>query len=299
MIDQIGDLKQAHMDIPIPDSLEQTVLNALGEFRAKDIKRLRRYKSIALATASLAAAFAIFVAGINISPTFAAAMSELPVIGNLVKVLIFREYILEYESYKLYLQVPGIEGMKNAELQNSLNLKYLEESKVLYEAFMKELAQIEANGGGNLGVSSGSVIKTDTEYLLVIGRYVVNTVGSSSTTFQYDTVDKVNGLLITLPSLFIDDRYIEIISENIQQQMIDQYRVNPAKFYWVKGIPQNSSITLFEAIQAYQNFYINDEGKLIISFDKYEVAPGSMGIVEFEIPTEVLSQILVSNDYLQ
>lgn len=299
MADQIGNLKHAYMDIPIPDSLEQTVLNALGEFHAKDIERLRRYKRITLAIASLAAAFAIFVAGINTSPTFAAAMSELPVIGNLVKVLIFREYILEDESYKLNLQVPGIEGMKNTELQNSLNLKYLEESKALYEAFMKELAQIEANGGGHLGVSSGSVIKTDTEHLLVIGRYVVNTVGSSSTTFQYDTIDKVNGLLITLPSLFIDDRYIEIISENIQQQMIEQYRVNPARFYWVEGIPQNSIIPLFEAIQAYQNFYINDVGKLIISFDKYEVAPGSMGIVEFEIPTEVLSQILVSNDYLQ
>ena len=33
-------------------------------------------------------------------------------------------------------------------------------------------------------------------------------------------------------------------------------------------------------------------------FDEYEVAPGSMGVVEFEIPTEVLADILVSNEYI-
>jgi len=30
---------------------------------------------------------------------------------------------------------------------------------------------------------------------------------------------------------------------------------------------------------------------LVISFDKYEVGPGYMGIQEFEIPTEVIADI--------
>jgi len=54
----------------------------------------------------------------------------------------------------------------------------------------------------------------------------------------------------------------------------------------------------FKAITAKQQFYISDKGKLVISFDKYEVAPGYMGVVEFEIPTEVLQNILVSNKYI-
>ncbi|MDU5177028.1 RsiV family protein, partial [Clostridium sp.] len=41
------------------------------------------------------------------------------------------------------------------------------------------------------------------------------------------------------------------------------------------------------------------EGKLVISFDKYEVAPGYMGVVEFVIPTEILSDSLVSNEYIK
>lgn len=36
----------------------------------------------------------------------------------------------------------------------------------------------------------------------------------------------------------------------------------------------------------------------MISFDKYEVAPGYMGVVEFEIPTDVLQEDLVSMKYI-
>ncbi|MEG0450770.1 MAG: RsiV family protein, partial [Lysinibacillus sp.] len=55
----------------------------------------------------------------------------------------------------------------------------------------------------------------------------------------------------------------------------------------------------FTAIDAQHEFYITDSGKLMISFDKYEVAPGYMGVVEFEIPTNILQNILVSNEYIQ
>lgn len=37
----------------------------------------------------------------------------------------------------------------------------------------------------------------------------------------------------------------------------------------------------------------------MISFDEYEVGPGYMGVQEFEIPTEVIQDILVSNKYIK
>ncbi|MDE7061582.1 MAG: RsiV family protein, partial [Lachnospiraceae bacterium] len=39
-----------------------------------------------------------------------------------------------------------------------------------------------------------------------------------------------------------------------------------------------------------RNFYLNAENKLVIVFDEYEVAPGSMGMPEFVIPEEVLEE---------
>ena len=57
--------------------------------------------------------------------------------------------------------------------------------------------------------------------------------------------------------------------------------------------------TGYTTIRPDQNFYITEDQKLVISFDKYEVAPGYMGIVTFEIPTEVVKDLLVSDVYIR
>ena len=55
----------------------------------------------------------------------------------------------------------------------------------------------------------------------------------------------------------------------------------------------------FKSISPEQNFYITEASKLMISFDVYEVGPGFMGLVTFEIPTELLQDVLVSNQYIK
>lgn len=54
----------------------------------------------------------------------------------------------------------------------------------------------------------------------------------------------------------------------------------------------------FKQIKDDADFYISDNGELTFVFDKYEVAPGYMGLVEFSVPTEKLSDI-VKDGYLQ
>lgn len=48
----------------------------------------------------------------------------------------------------------------------------------------------------------------------------------------------------------------------------------------------------FEAISPDENFYISESGALTLVFDKYEVAPGYMGALEFEIPTEEIRDVI-------
>ena len=48
----------------------------------------------------------------------------------------------------------------------------------------------------------------------------------------------------------------------------------------------------FQEITDEVNFYVNESGKLVIVFDEYEVAPGYMGAVSFEIPTGILTDII-------
>ncbi|MCY7487509.1 RsiV family protein [Paenibacillus alvei] len=281
---------EQYRDVPIPKELDFIVKKTIKQ-RKKGI--FKHEWLVGTGAAAIA-----FVIGINASPAFAYALSEVPLVGKLVQVLTFREYKIDDGNFTARIEVPALKNLENKSLEHSLNQKYLEESKKLYSDFKKEMESVKQSGGGHLGVDSRYVVKTDNDRILSIGRSYVNTVGSSSTTIKYDTIDKKNQVLITLPSLFIDDRYIKLISDNIKEQMIKQVKDDPDKFYWVAGVP-NTVNSYFENISKDQNFYINNDGKLVISFDKYEVAPGFMGVVEFIIPTNVLTDVLVSQEYIK
>ena len=62
--------------------------------------------------------------------------------------------------------------------------------------------------------------------------------------------------------------------------------------YWTK---EESSYFKYEGITADQNFYFNNDGDLVIVFDKYQIALGSMGCPEFVIPKTLYEGKLLYN----
>lgn len=280
------------MDIEIPAELDDVVYQAIQSHQKKKKPHLK-----VLVGSGVAAALLMIV--LNTNPTLAQNLSTVPVIGNVINVITFVEWNVSEEKHEADIKVPAIYDLGDSELQQSLNEKYLNESKQLYEEFTQEMESLKKQGDGHTGVESGYVVKTDNENILSIGRYIVNTVGSSSTTFKYDTIDKNKQVLLSLPILFKDDHYIEAISENIKEQMKQQMKEDKNKVYWILDAGVENPIDPFEKIKANQNFYINEDNKLVISFDKYEVAPGYMGVVEFIIPSEILSEDLLGNEYIK
>jgi len=292
-------LKREYMNTPIPKELDFYVKKALKESGVSILQRKNKFRITGIAAASIIAAVTILTVGINTNQAFAKTLSEVPIVGSIVKVLTFKEYTINDGTFNANIKIPAIDGLENKKLESSLNEKYLAENKMLYDRFVADMKDLKEKDGGHLGVNSGYVIKTDTDRILSVGRYVVNTVGSSSTTFKFDTIDRKKEVLITLPSLFKDDSFIGVLSENIKEQMREQHKSDNNKIYWVEGIPLQANIGLFEKISMNQNFYINAADKLVISFNKYEVAPGYMGVVEFVIPTEAISDILAGNEYIK
>lgn len=283
-------LRSDYKNVPIPDNLDIIVKKAIK----RSIRKRFPLKSI---TGFFTAA--LFVLSINTSSTFAKTLSNVPILGNVVNVLTFTEYTVDEPTYKADLKVPAVNNLKNKDLEQSLNKKYLDENKKLYDQFMKETESVKKDSGAHLGIDSGYEVKTDNEDILSIERYVVNTAASSSTTMKFDTIDKKKEILLSLPILFKDKSYVKIISENIKEQMKDQMKKDESKVYWIPEANLDYSIDPFVNIKENQNFYINKDHKLVISFDKYEVAPGYMGVVEFTIPTDVLSKVLVGHHYIR
>jgi len=283
-------LRSDYKNVPIPDNLDIIVKKAIK----RSIQKRFPLKSI---TGFFTAA--LFVLSINTSSTFAKTLSNVPILGNVVNVLTFTEYTVDEPTYKADLKVPAVNNLKNKDFEQSLNKKYLEENKKLYDQFMKETESVKKDSGAHLGIDSGYEVKTDNEDILSIERYVVNTAASSSTTMKFDTIDKKKEILLSLPILFKDKSYVKIISENIKEQMKEQMKKDESKVYWIPEANLDYSIDPFVTIKDNQNFYINKDHKLVISFDKYEVAPGYMGVVEFTIPTDVLSKVLVGHHYIR
>ncbi|MEH7389191.1 anti-sigma factor, partial [Bacillus sp. JJ1474] len=203
---KLEQLKKEYKHIPIPDELDFVVERAL--------KNGKKTKSGLKWIVGTAVAATLFIGGLNLSPAMASTLAELPGVGNIVKVLTFTEFKVDRDQYQADIKVPAVTDEENGDLAQSLNDKYLQEGKELYEQFTADVEDLEKNGGGRLGVDSGYEVKTDNDQILSIARYVVNTVGSSSTVMKYDTIDKKNKILLSLPILFKDNGYIERISEN-------------------------------------------------------------------------------------
>lgn len=281
---RLEQLKAEYHSIPIPKELDEVVNRAL-HIRPK--KRNVYWK----ATALTAAAAVLLTISLHISPAFAAALSDIPVIGKIVKVITFNEISDTRNNSSLDIQTPAIEGLENEGLEDSLNSKYVEESKQLYKEFVEYMKPIKEGENGNTAIYGGYEIMTNNERILSIRRYIENIQASGYIESKFDTVDKKNAVLITLKSLFKDDSYIEVISQEIKKQM----QQAADGLYWTQEVDSME----FTQINEDQNFYINSDNKLVIAFNKYEIAPGYIGAVEFIIPTEVLSDILVGDMYIK
>ncbi|MDR7002028.1 DUF3298 domain-containing protein [Neobacillus niacini] len=293
---KMEELKKEYDNISIPNELDFVVRKALQQGGVQTKKAKKIYKKVYAGIG--AAAVLSFILGMNTSAAFASTMSKIPVIGSVAKVVTFRTYTVNEDQSKADIAVPKIQGVKNKTLENSLNKKYIEEGKAQFKNFKEQVKYVKGAGGGHVGIKSGYEVKTDNDQILSIERYNVSTTNGYAST-QFDTIDKQHEILITLPSLFKNDSYIGVISENIKKQMREQYAQDPSNVYWIAGISDFPGDALFQKIKKNQDFYINKDGKLVICFQKYEVAPGAMGEPEFAIPTKLISNILVSNTFIK
>ena len=107
------------------------------------------------------------------------------------------------------------------------------------------------------------------------------------------TINKKTGERVELEDLFYAGAdYITPISEEIISQMRSRMKENPEVEYWIDS--EDDPESDFSRIREDQDFYIDDEGRLVICFNELEAAPMSMGTVEFIIPDKVLAPIRIN-----
>lgn len=194
------------------------------------------------------------------------------------------------------VKITGTDGKVMKSESEKLNAAISSYQNKFIKDYKKDVAAIKKGEKGNESLTSKYKVVTDNDKLFCLRIDTVIAMGGSQSYAKIFSVDKKSGKQITLKNLFKKGSgYIDRISDNIKEQMRAQMKENADVTYFVDDETNKFN---FKSISNKTNFYVNEKGKLTFVFDKYEVAPGYMGMVEFSIPTGEIAD-MVTNGYLK
>lgn len=296
--EMLNQLKEEYMKVQPPKDglkqLEQTIKRAKKDKRRTE--RIHLFRNIGV---GLVAVFAGLVVMVNVNADIAYAMEQIPVIGNVIRVIAQDHFEADEKYYTADIKTPQLEAEEDMAGIDEVNEAVkkdrdalIEECRAMFETMAAEYSEGPMAEGetSHYNITADYEIVTDTEdYFVLRFRTVITSAGAQKME-KYYTIDRKTGEMLELRDLFKEDSdYVAVISENIKNQMKQQMSEDKKLHYW---LDEDIEEWNFKEIKENQKFYINGEGNLVISFDKFEVAPGYMGSIEFEILKEELSSIL-------
>ena len=292
-----------------------------GIDRARMEKKRVEHARRRSAWTAVAAAAVVMIALPNTNMQIAHAMENIPLLGGFFRLVTVRQYNYSDENHDAEVElaqinygedagegasvgevaaapkgtaVGSVEGVGQEAAVANLSEDGVEAVNQDMETTVEELIRqfedtLSEEGYHGLHVSQEVVTDNDRYYTVKLS--VLETEASGYEHNQFYTIDKQTGNVVTLEDLFAEGSdYISAISENIKTQMKEQMAADEGVIYFLDNddMPEFN----FQGITEQTNFYFNEKDELVIAFDEYEVAPGSMGAPEFVIPQEVTAAIL-------
>ena len=88
---------------------------------------------------SAAGIAAAFILTLNCIPSLAYAASDIPILGDVVRVVTFGRFEVQKDGYEAKVVTPKIEGLLNKELEEKMNMEFQENANALICAFEKDV----------------------------------------------------------------------------------------------------------------------------------------------------------------
>ncbi|MEG0805574.1 MAG: RsiV family protein [Lachnospiraceae bacterium] len=275
--------RKKYEEIEIPKELETVVEQAVK----KTSRKISFFpKRIAEGVAAAAAAIVLITTiMLNTSEAFARGVQEIPALAGVAKILTFREYNTQDSDQHIHAEIPKIESESdfamdvNQEIQKKCE-DYLKEADIeiaeYKAAFLDTGGTEEEFKAHDIKVDVSYDVKSQTkEFLSFVVTGTQSWSGAYGKRFFYN-LDITNGKYIELKDVLGDD-YIDKANKQIQEQLEERVKEDSNLQFFTKEEGG------FSTIHQSEQFYINENGNPVIVFDKYEIAPGYMGEVEFEI----------------
>ena len=292
----LNNAKHIYDYIVVPEELDERLRNTL-ETSSSSKQTDNVVKFTRWAATAAAALFLCFTVGLNTSESFAMEMSELPVIGAVAKVLTIRSYEIQNDNVTTTVEVPEIQLETAVEETTHAITDANKKIQELVDVFTAEkYTQIE-EGKATFLESGGTEEEWQARDIEVNVNYDIKLQSETTLSLLVDgwiswfnfeefrkfyNIDLVTGKELTLTDLLGENAYEYAEAEVLKQinQMIEE---DPNLCFW--GINDSEYMgDEFIGVTESTPFYINADGNIVISYNKYDIAPGAMGIMEFEIP---------------
>lgn len=285
MKDKLNDEKGHYQELQIPDNLSDIVESAIKASKIKTLKSIIIRGSVSIVAASILL-MTVLVIGLQSSQSFAQKASQVPILSQLVHLVTTVSYDKTTKYYESKVKIPEVTGLDNKALENTLNeeilikmLKHIEEGRIrakeYYHAFTETGGKEENYRPVIIEVDYS--IKSTTDDLISFGIHYFEALGSAYSKTYYYTYSIGDKKILSLGDIF-GNNYIEIINKEISTQIKKRLKEDSSA-YFIDDLG-------FKSIKKNQKFYINNNGQVVIVFDKYSIAPGASGEPEFVIPRD-------------
>ena len=276
-MNEFKQVREDYRNTPIPPELESRVQAGIRQGKAA----CRRRRALRRSVFSAAACFAVLLAGLNLSPGFAAAAAETPVVGGLFRVLTVRSFTEVNGDRTVDVTQPGVAGSDFAdridgEIQRRVEEKLAEAERIVADtkaAFLATGGTEEEWAARDTTVKVDYAVKSRTETTV---SFVIDTYVDVASAYQeqfFYNLDLEGDRELTLRDLLGED-WVRVCNDSIRRQMAES--ADPSVYF-------DEDMGGFTTVDEATGFYLNQDGDPVVVFPRAAVAIGAMGPVEFVI----------------
>ena len=276
----MNEFKQArdeYESTPIPEELEQRVQAGIRQGRSAGRAKRHGFRW----GIGVAAACVVMIGGLNVSPTFAAAAADVPVLGGLFQVLTVRNYETVKDGIDYDVSVPEVEAggalteAVNAQIQERVDA-HLAQAQADWdaykEAFLATGGTEEELGDREMDVIIDYEIKAQTDTTVSFVVDFAEDMFDAYNEQTYYNLDIAADKDITLADVLGED-WVNICNAAVQTY-IDQDTT---------GLFFSADEGGFTTVDEATSFYLNEDGSVTLVFPEYTIAAGAAGIVEIPV----------------
>ncbi len=284
-MEEIKKAQEVYKSIKIPSKLESCVKEAISN----KTKKYYSFRGLKYAMSTVACTFVAFIFFVNVNPSFAQQMYDIPVIGDIAKVFTVKEYHENDDLKLINAKIPAIQNTGNTDLEQRINYEIMTKMNDALKEAEDRAAEYKdaviATGGEEkdyvpVNIQVDYEIKYSVDDIISFVIYKSETLASAYTETFFYNIDIETGKNLNLKDL-LGENYKDIVNEAIYNE-IEERSKDSGNSYFTADEGGFAGIT-----DEFQDFYINSSGKIVIVFPKYAIAPGYMGVQEFEIDEQI------------